>query len=251
MRDFFRNVYLDIFGSFSSPAPEFHLLNCHFSGKNLGENCFKEFFHFLYQHVEFVDYSYAVSSIVEGRKKCQRPSVALSFDDGFLDCYEHVFPILIEHKIQASFFINSSFIDAGRNGRELADQRIDRRNRKFMNWKMIEEMHDFGQIIGSHSLNHFRLSELDFKDFVCELMVNDDILSNKLGARIEHFAWPYGGLNDVSLDQLNFIKSIHPYIYSSTKLKSFYVHDFVLNRRHIEPFWPSNHIKYFLSHEKE
>ena len=40
-----------------------------------------------------------------------RPPMVLSFDDGLLQCYEAVMPILISKGVPATFFINNAFID--------------------------------------------------------------------------------------------------------------------------------------------
>jgi peptidoglycan/xylan/chitin deacetylase (PgdA/CDA1 family) len=40
-----------------------------------------------------------------------RPPMVLSFDDGLLQCYEEVLPILISKGVPATFFVNNAFID--------------------------------------------------------------------------------------------------------------------------------------------
>ena len=44
-------------------------------------------------------------------KKSDKPFFFLSFDDGLRECYEVVYPILKEKRIQAAFFINPGFVD--------------------------------------------------------------------------------------------------------------------------------------------
>jgi len=40
-----------------------------------------------------------------------RPPMVLSFDDGLIQCYEDVMPILISRGVPATFFLNNAFID--------------------------------------------------------------------------------------------------------------------------------------------
>lgn len=40
-----------------------------------------------------------------------RPPMVLSFDDGLVQCYDEVMPVLLEMGIPATFFINNAFID--------------------------------------------------------------------------------------------------------------------------------------------
>ena len=42
--------------------------------------------------------------IIKSKKIPKKPSVMLTFDDGFIDHYEYVFPHLLEKKIQACFY---------------------------------------------------------------------------------------------------------------------------------------------------
>lgn len=46
-----------------------------------------------------------------GQSKSQRYAV-ITFDDGYIDCYQKAFPILKKHNIKATFFITTTFIDS-------------------------------------------------------------------------------------------------------------------------------------------
>jgi peptidoglycan/xylan/chitin deacetylase (PgdA/CDA1 family)/predicted ATP-grasp superfamily ATP-dependent carboligase len=42
-----------------------------------------------------------------------RNSVVITIDDGFYDCFEYIFPLLIKHGLKATFFISTSGIELG------------------------------------------------------------------------------------------------------------------------------------------
>jgi peptidoglycan/xylan/chitin deacetylase (PgdA/CDA1 family) len=48
---------------------------------------------------------------VQGKKRIQKPSFHLTFDDGMSECFYIIAPILKEKGISASFFVNNRFVD--------------------------------------------------------------------------------------------------------------------------------------------
>lgn len=48
-----------------------------------------------------------------GQILAQRYAV-ITFDDGYLDCYQKAFPILLKHKIKATFFITTAFVESNK-----------------------------------------------------------------------------------------------------------------------------------------
>lgn len=63
----------------------------------------------LRQYFEFVDLGQWVKSVKEGVDVPDK-SVALTFDDGWIDNYQYAFPILKQEKVPASIFLVSSMI---------------------------------------------------------------------------------------------------------------------------------------------
>ena len=54
-----------------------------------------------------------MSEFLEGKThgNSQRPPMVLSFDDGLIQCYEEIMPVLKKKSIPATFFLNNAFID--------------------------------------------------------------------------------------------------------------------------------------------
>src|SRR5262249_26111930 len=70
-------------------------------------------------------------------------TAVLTFDDGFVDHYTTVFPLLQKHRMTGTFFLPTDLM--GRTGG--------------VTRSMVREMSDGGMIIGSHSASHCVLSQ--------------------------------------------------------------------------------------------
>jgi len=63
--------------------------------------------------------------------------------------------------------------------------------------------------IGSHSHNHLNLKILKEKDLIFEVKQSIEILEKIVNHKIKHFAYPYGGSNEVSEREYNLLKSFN------------------------------------------
>jgi peptidoglycan/xylan/chitin deacetylase (PgdA/CDA1 family) len=104
--------------------------------------------------------------------------VLLTFDDGFLSDYAHVFAHYVENGRVPGFmsFIPINFV--GQPGR--------------MNWRMIVELGRRGIAIGSHGMTHVDLTNVPDIVLNDELAVSKSILEDRLGQEVTLFAFPYG-----------------------------------------------------------
>jgi len=107
--------------------------------------------------------------------------VAITFDDGYLDNYQHAFPVLREAGLKASFFVTPEEI--GKTG--------------FMTWDMLREMAEVPGIeIGSHGLHHKTLTDIPESEAWTSLVASKRILEEKLGRPIKAVSYPCGSFND-------------------------------------------------------
>jgi peptidoglycan/xylan/chitin deacetylase (PgdA/CDA1 family) len=65
-----------------------------------------------------------------------------------------------------------------------------------MSWKEVEELHRYGMEIGSHTMTHPRLNNLDAAAVKLELTKSFDVLTEVLGQKPVSFAYPYGNGQD-------------------------------------------------------
>lgn len=125
-------------------------------------------------------------------------SVAITFDDGYMDNYENALPVLKEFNYPATIFIVSGLV--GKTNKWMMSENYP--ERPLMGWREIEEVKKNGITIGSHTMNHPRLSHLKFHDAKKEVEDSKRYLEDRLGVAIDHFAYPYGDMNESIIDMV-------------------------------------------------
>ena len=108
----------------------------------------------------------------------KRPA-AISFDDGLASDYQSAFPLLAEHGVPATFFVNTANI--GSPG--------------FLGWEEMREMQRAGMSFGSHGHFHVCLLGLNVESCAAQLRLSRQLLEQKLGSAVACFSAPYGLLN--------------------------------------------------------
>lgn len=127
-----------------------------------------------------------------GTTELPERSVAITFDDGYVDVLTTVAPILAEHGVSATVFIASGLAD----GRHAAAGYEP--TRPLMNWAQVLELCAAGWSVGSHSVDHPTLSRLSNDEVRRQLVDSRDELEQRLGRTVELLAYPYGTESTVS-----------------------------------------------------
>lgn len=113
-------------------------------------------------------------------------TVTLSFDDGYADnraaCEE-----LMKRGMRATWFIVSGSI-----GKPPAWPDDGRPAGRLLNAGELREMRENGMEIGSHTVNHVRLPDVDDDRLMQELTRSKATLEGLLGSPVNSFAYPYG-----------------------------------------------------------
>lgn len=76
---------------------------------NVSENNFESQLLFLKKHYKVINLEQFVRNKKEN--KMEPRTVAITFDDGYKDCFTTAFPLLKKHGIPATFFVNSGYIE--------------------------------------------------------------------------------------------------------------------------------------------
>lgn len=118
----------------------------------------------------------------------------LTFDDGFRDNYETVLPMLREQGGRAFVFVLPPLVDTGGvlEWPEVADDaRRFSDSMRSVTWPMLEEMKEGGFVVGSHTLSHPHLPELDDDRLREELGESRERIRERLGG-CDILAYPFG-----------------------------------------------------------
>lgn len=113
-----------------------------------------------------------------------RNQVAVTFDDGTIDLYDHAMPILLEHAIPSLIYVATDFIDR---------QRPFPLNGVPLTWDALREMTATGLVeVGSHTHTHAVVDKLDSSELRSELQRSKDRIEDELQRPVQHFAYPKG-----------------------------------------------------------
>ena len=124
-----------------------------------------------------------VKAITEGAYLPPRP-LLITFDDGQLSNYTAAFPIMQKFGFTGVLYIVGSYMGAP----------------EFMNADQIKEMASAGWEVGSHSMKHLDLTQLDPEVQHYEIAESRSFLESKLGVPVLTFAYPFGLISPAILD---------------------------------------------------
>jgi peptidoglycan/xylan/chitin deacetylase (PgdA/CDA1 family) len=134
------------------------------------------------------DRGYKTISLSEAVQFLRRPeadvekTIVITFDDGFKDFYTSAFPILSRYGYSATVFLPTAYIgQASRffNGVEC------------LTWNQVRELRKAGVEFGSHTVTHPQLRGITMEQVRAEVGRSKDNIEEKLGERVETFAYPY------------------------------------------------------------
>lgn len=105
--------------------------------------------------------------------------VVLTFDDGYISAYTAALPLLQQYGMTATFFIITDLV--GQAG--------------YVSWEQVAELAAAGMEIGAHTITHPDLRNLTGVGLTREVAGPQQMMTDKLGHRIDFFAYPAGAYN--------------------------------------------------------
>lgn len=141
------------------------------------------------QHYRVLALDRLVDSL--GSDRFSGPSVALTFDDGFRSVFTHAFPVLRELGFTATVFLSTDYIGK----KAVWDPSSGIYGADILDWQEIKEMHRCGISFGAHTCSHPDLTTLSPDQMADEMRKSKEQIEDKLGAPVDHMAYPYGCYN--------------------------------------------------------
>jgi peptidoglycan/xylan/chitin deacetylase (PgdA/CDA1 family) len=140
-----------------------------------------------YTPITFAD----LSGYYNNKTPLPEKPVILTFDDGYKNNYDFAFPLAKKYKIKFVVFCMGK--KAERNFWDSEDKEFFS---ELLSPEEIKEMSDYGIEIGSHTINHKKLSSLTKNEITCELEDSKKYLESITGKPVISLAYPYGDVDE-------------------------------------------------------
>ncbi|MEO0563377.1 MAG: polysaccharide deacetylase family protein, partial [Chloroflexota bacterium] len=144
-----------------------------------------------YTTISFYDLDEALNS---GTPLPEKP-VILTFDDGHIDHYEAVFPVLQEFNMTGTFF--------------LVTGRMDAADPAYVTWEHVTEMAEAGMSMEAHTKNHPDLRERPQDFLTYEILGSVESIEAYTGQRPRVFAYPGGRYDAAAVAVLSSTEILH------------------------------------------
>ena len=158
-----------------------HISSTDVPGMNVvNPDVFRKQMNYLQKHGYKVLSLDAIVSSIKNHQSFDHKSVAITFDDGYINNYTNAYPVLKEFNYPAIVFMVADVVSSP----------------GYMTWEQLKEMSKNGFSIGSHTRRHAYLPDVSGEDLVEEIKGSKRILEQGLGQEIKYFSYPSGGFNE-------------------------------------------------------
>ncbi len=146
------------------------------------------------RQLDWLTSNFDIVSLAEAQRRiraggCDRPTVAITFDDGYAENAQFAIPELVRRRLTATYFVATHFVRSGSAfphdiaaGKPLAPNTIDE----------LKAFQDCGIEIGAHTRKHVDLGGLTQRELREEIVGSLDDLEQWLGRKPSYFAAPFG-----------------------------------------------------------
>jgi len=118
--------------------------------------------------------------------------VLITFDDGYQNNYTDAFPILKDFGFRATLFVVVETVGLENKWHDpKSETRIP-----MITWAQIKELQKAGWEIGSHTMNHFRLTKIENTEVAAEMEKSRKTIAEFLDQAPPTLAYPYGDGED-------------------------------------------------------
>lgn len=202
---------------------------------------------------DFVSIDQALAMLASGDSLSGR-YFCITFDDGFKNNAANALPLLAERGVPAAFFLAAGYIgtDIVRDRDKLLGFFEDGETlMEFMDWDDCRALAEAGMTVGSHTLTHAHLIDLDGDQVAAELQTSKEVIEENLGRPCLHFCCPWGRPG------LDFLPDRDPGIAAAQGYRSFLTtargasapgaDPMAIRRDHLLANWSPRQLRYFFA----
>jgi peptidoglycan/xylan/chitin deacetylase (PgdA/CDA1 family) len=121
--------------------------------------------------------------------------LVITFDDGYRDNYQFAAVELRKRCLPACFFLPTGFIGSDQSA--LRDARRSIRS-EWMSWDEVRSLLEQGFELGAHTITHPDCGRISGAEARREIAGSKAQLEAEVGVPIQHFAYPYGGADQMT-----------------------------------------------------
>jgi len=136
---------------------------------------------------------------IKDEKKIKPKTIVITLDDGFKNNFDYALPLLNRHHFSATFFIITGHIGESKPYKHLLmDEtaieycKMYPESRLPMSEMEIRELSDQGMEIGSHSVTHRSLGNININEAQLEIVESKSCLEKITTKKIDLFTYPFG-----------------------------------------------------------
>lgn len=119
--------------------------------------------------------------------------VAITFDDGTADFADQAVPVLDRYRVPATLYVATAFLE---------EQRPFPNDGVPLSWAALRESLGTGVVtVGSHTHSHALLDRLPDADVAGELDRSIDLIGERVGVAVGHFAYPKAVMGSAAADR--------------------------------------------------
>lgn len=170
-------------------------------GLTVSVGLFEAYCRFFKRHFNVVSLGQLVEKLEKGERFNRE--LAITFDDGYRDNFDHAAPILEKLGLPATFFVVTEWM-----GSEVVpwwDREIGVRY-PWMTWDQVRSLHQRGFELGAHTRTHIDLGAVTAQEARDEILGARRELETHLSAPVELFAYPYGRATNLADDNRDLIR---------------------------------------------
>lgn len=146
------------------------------------------------RHLDFFAERFDLVSIADTQRRVDfgstRPSISVTFDDGYRDNDDFALPLLIERQIPCTYFVTTGNVI---HQRPFAHDLARHKPLAINDARQIRQWSDAGIEMGCHTRSHVDFSKVqDPAEIHREVSDSKDELEQIIGKPVRQFAFPYG-----------------------------------------------------------